>query len=141
MTTPTIQEVFIRIAVAAALGFALGVEREFHGKAAGIRTNILIAVGSALFTVVSLFIPGGNGDQARVAAQIVTGVGFLGAGAILHKEGGVQGLTTAAVIWMNAAVGMAAGAGKLLIAAGVTGIAIGVLIAARPFETWFNRRT
>lgn len=137
---PAVEEALVRIAVAGLLGFILGVEREFHHKAAGIRTNVLIAMGSALFTVLSIAIPGGGGDQARIAAQIVTGVGFLGAGAILHREGAVQGLTTAAVIWMNAAVGMAAGVGKLVLAAGVTAIAVGVLTLIRPVEGWFDRR-
>jgi putative Mg2+ transporter-C (MgtC) family protein len=138
--SPVFSAVFVRIAVAAALGLALGVEREFHRKAAGVRTNVLIAMGSALFTALSLLLPGPTGDQSRVAAQIVTGVGFLGAGAIIHRNGGVQGLTTAAVIWMNAAVGMAAGAGHLMIATGVTAITIAVLILVRPVEGWLERR-
>jgi putative Mg2+ transporter-C (MgtC) family protein len=131
-------EIFLRIAVAALLGFVLGVEREFHHKAAGLRTNVLIGMGSAMFTIVSALMPGG--DHARIAAQIVTGVGFLGAGAILHREGSVQGLTTASVIWMNAALGMTSGAGHPWIACGVTALVVGVLVLTRPVESWFDRR-
>jgi putative Mg2+ transporter-C (MgtC) family protein len=138
--TPSLLDVFVRIAVAGLLGLALGVEREFHQKPAGLRTNALISIGSALFTVISLVVPGGPEDQARIAAQIVTGVGFLGAGAIMHRDGGVLGLTTAAVVWTNAAVGMAAGAGQLALAAGVTAIAIAVLVLALPLEVFFERR-
>jgi putative Mg2+ transporter-C (MgtC) family protein len=128
-----------RVAAAAVLGFALGLEREFHSKSAGLRTNILITIGSALFTVVSLLIAS-PGDRGRVAAQIVTGVGFLGAGAIMHKEGSVQGLTTAAVIWMNAAVGMAAAIGHIRTAAAVTALTIVILLALRPVEAWLAAR-
>lgn len=127
------------MAVAAVLGFALGVEREFHHKPAGIRTNVLIGIGSAMFTVMSIIMPGGA-DQTRIAAQIVTGVGFLGAGSILHRANRVEGLTTAAVIWMNAAVGMTSGAGHPGIACGATALAIGVLILVRPIESWFDKR-
>ena len=135
---PDIFNLFLRIAIAGLLGLALGVEREFHHKAAGLRTNVLIGMGSALFTVTSTLLPGG--DPARVAAQIVTGIGFLGAGAIIHRNGSVQGLTTATVIWMNAAVGMTAGAGHQWIACGVTALTIGVLVLTRPIEAWFDRR-
>ena len=109
-------QMMIRVLVAAALGALIGYERERMGKPAGVRTHGMVALGSALFTVVSLDGFGGAGDPARVAAQIVTGVGFLGAGAILHEGGGVQGLTTAAAVWATAAVGLAAGVGMLVMA-------------------------
>src|SRR5581483_2932516 len=102
-----------RLLLAAALGAAIGLERELRRKPAGLRTNILIALGSALFTTVSLELAGVNGGTSdRITAQIVTGIGFLGAGAIMRHRESVHGLTTAATIWVNAAVGVAAGAGR-----------------------------
>jgi putative Mg2+ transporter-C (MgtC) family protein len=106
--------------LAVVLGGTIGLEREIRGKAAGLRTNILICVGAALFTRLSIEIAGGNGDPARIAAQIVTGVGFIGAGTILHSRGQVSGLTSAATIWLVAAIGVAVGAGALLEATGTT---------------------
>src|SRR6266498_2133147 len=101
-----------RLGLAALLGALLGLEREWHNRSAGLRTNTLIALGSAVFTLMSIMMVArdGQGDATRIPAQIVTGIGFLGGGAILRTRGGVQGLTTAATVWVNAAVGMAAGA-------------------------------
>ena len=107
-------EMMLRVLIAAALGALVGYERERMGKPAGVRTHGMVALGSALFTVVSLYGFSGVGDPARVAAQVVTGIGFLGAGAILHESGGVQGLTTAAAVWATAAIGLAAGVGMLV---------------------------
>jgi putative Mg2+ transporter-C (MgtC) family protein len=104
-------EMFVRVALAAALGTLLGYEREHEGKPAGVRTHGMVGVGAALFTIVSLHGFGGTGDPARVAAQIVTGVGFLGAGAILHHRDSIRGLTTAATLWVTAALGTAVGTG------------------------------
>src|SRR6476619_7586587 len=87
-----------RLLVAAALGAVLGLEREYHGKAAGLRTNTLITLGSALFTLLSLRLTVSPGETERIAAQIVTGVGFLGGGAILRSRQSIHGLTTAATI-------------------------------------------
>jgi putative Mg2+ transporter-C (MgtC) family protein len=132
----------LRLLLAAGLGAAIGIERELHRKPAGLRTNILIAVGAALFTTLSVHLAGEGGTPDRIAAQIVTGVGFLGAGAILHSRGGgVQGMTTAATIWVNAAVGMAVGAGHYAMAAVATGITVVVLAVLAPLEAWFERRT
>lgn len=100
-----------RLAVATLLGAVVGYERERAARPAGIRTHGLVSLGSALFTVVSLYGFGATGDPTRVAAQIVTGVGFLGAGAILHQRQNIQGLTTAASLWVTAAIGMAVGVG------------------------------
>lgn len=100
-----------RIALATALGVAIGYERERAGKAAGVRTHGMVALGAALFTAVSMFGFGDRGDPSRMAAQIVTGVGFLGAGTILHLRGSVQGLTTAASLWVTAAIGTAVSVG------------------------------
>ena len=107
---------FVRIALAVALGTLVGYEREHEGKPAGMRTHGMVALGAALFTVVSIHGFGGGGDPAvRAARQIVTGVGFLGAGAILHQRGSIRGLTTAASLWVTAAIGTTVGAGMYAI--------------------------
>jgi putative Mg2+ transporter-C (MgtC) family protein len=117
----------LRLIVAAALGLSVGFEREIHGHPAGLRTHMLVAVGSALFTVLSAHGFGAGStaapiDPTRIAAQVVSGIGFLGAGAILKDGVVVRGLTTAASLWATAAVGMAAGAGEHIIAAVATGV-------------------
>src|SRR5262245_59251195 len=131
----------VRLLLAAGLGAAIGLEREARQKPAGLRTNILIAVGSALFTTVSVHFGGVGGTPDRIAAQIVTGVGFLGAGAILHSAVSVHGLTTAAKIWVNPAVGMAAGAGQYLMATVATVITLLVLIVVGRVEAIVERRS
>jgi putative Mg2+ transporter-C (MgtC) family protein len=118
----------LRLLLAAVLGAVIGVEREMHDHPAGLRTHLLVALGSALFTILSIVgFPSSNGaptDPSRVAAQIVTGIGFLGAGAILKYGPTVRGLTTAASLWAAAGIGMAAGAGKPFIAVAATVIVI-----------------
>ena len=120
--TPELEwpEILLRVGVAAGLTGAIGIERELRERAAGLRTHLLVGVGSALFTIVSAYGWGDfvfnreNGvvfDPTRIAAQIVTGIGFLGAGAIIRQGLSVRGLTTAAGLWVVAAIGMAAGAG------------------------------
>jgi putative Mg2+ transporter-C (MgtC) family protein len=134
-------ELIQRLVLAAVLGAALGFERELRQKAAGLRTNMLIAIGSALFTLMSYELADArNADPGRVAAQIVTGIGFLGAGAILRTNGGVHGLTTAATIWVNAAVGVAAGGGEFHLALIATVITLGVLLLLHPLEGFIDRR-
>ncbi len=118
----------LSIILAIALGAAIGLEREISGKAAGLRTNILICLGAAVFTIISKQMAGPNTSTTRIAAQIVTGVGFLGAGAIIVDRGGVHGLTTAATIWLVASIGMACGAGFYSLAVISTIFAIAVLI-------------
>jgi putative Mg2+ transporter-C (MgtC) family protein len=135
---PPIQ-LMLRLLLAAGLGGAVGIEREIHQKPAGLRTNILIAVGSALFTALSIQIAHVGGTPDRISAQIVTGIGFLGAGAILRSGHRVQGMTTAATIWVNAAVGMAAGAGEYLMATMTTVITLIVLAVLPPVEAYFER--
>jgi putative Mg2+ transporter-C (MgtC) family protein len=112
--------VLLRLGVAAALGGAIGLERELRDREAGLRTHMLVSMGAALFTIVSAYgfheflVSGGNlvrTDPTRIAAQIVSGVGFLGAGAIIRQGFSIRGLTTAATLWVVAAIGMAAGAG------------------------------
>lgn len=111
-------EIILKILLAAMLGGIIGLERELSHKEAGLRTNILIAVGSALITVLSFRIAGrgAGADPARLAAQIVSGIGFLGAGAIIQARFAVHGLTTAATIWTVAAIGIAVGSGFYLLA-------------------------
>lgn len=118
----------LRLLVAVLLGAILGLERELKDKSAGIRTHSLISLGACLFTLISIDGFGGRADPSRVAAQIVTGIGFLGAGAILSNGASVRGLTTAAGIWVTAAVGTACGLGYLAPAAGSVAGAIAVLI-------------
>lgn len=127
-------ELVLRLALAAVLGMAVGFEREHAGQSAGVRTHLLVAVGSALFTELSFVAFGGESaaDAARVAAQIVSGIGFLGAGAILRYGRVVRGLTTAASIWAVAALGMAAGTGEYVLAAGGTAIILIALAPLRP---------
>jgi len=104
-------ELLLQLGLATLLGGAIGLERELGGKPAGLRTNILICIGSALYTQLSLAMVPAGSDASRVAGQIVTGVGFIGAGTILHARGAVVGLTSAATIWVVAAIGVALGAG------------------------------
>jgi putative Mg2+ transporter-C (MgtC) family protein len=115
-------DIFLKIFLAAALGGIIGLERELSHKEAGLRTNILIAIGSALLTILSFKIAatGQGADPARLTAQIVSGIGFLGAGAIIQARFAVHGLTTAATIWTVAAIGIAVGSGFYLLAFMVT---------------------
>ena len=112
-------ESLLRVLLAAGLGAVIGFEREKANKPAGLRTHILIGMGSALFTVVSIYGFGGTADPARIAAGVVTGIGFIGAGVIFRGMRGdkVMGITTAASIWITAAIGIAAGCGLYIIAA------------------------
>jgi putative Mg2+ transporter-C (MgtC) family protein len=125
----------LRVGVAAGLGGAIGLERELDEKAAGLRTHMLVSTGSALFTLVGAYgfsgFPGKSVDPSRVAAQIVTGIGFLGAGVIFRQGFTVRGLTTAASLWVVAAIGMAAGIGFWQGA--VLATAVG-LLSLRPLE-------
>src|SRR5438094_2696570 len=126
--------------LAAGLGAAIGLEREYRQKPAGLRTNILIALGAALFTIVSLVVGRGGGVPDRIAAQIVTGVGFLGGGAILRIGTNITGMTTAATIWVNAAIGMTAGAGEYAMATAAAAITLIVLVVLPPIEHYFDLR-
>ena len=120
--------------VAVVCGSIVGVERERREKPAGLRTLIMVCLGSALFTMASFVFNTSTGDSGRVAAQIVTGIGFLGAGAILHGRGTVSGMTTAATIWVMAAIGMIAGAGYAGGALGASLLVRLVLEVIRQFE-------
>ncbi|HYY32052.1 MAG TPA: MgtC/SapB family protein [Gaiellaceae bacterium] len=142
-------EVAARLVIAAALTGAVGLEREFRERAAGLRTHIMVGVGSALFTLVSAygfnaFLTSGasvvRADPSRIAAQIVTGIGFLGAGAILRQGLSIRGLTTAAGLWVAAAIGMAVGAGYYSAALLATGVVLVGLGPLRMAEGWVMER-
>lgn len=113
-----------RLLVACLLGGAIGLEREFNRKAAGVRTNLLICMGAAFFTLLSGVLAGDIADKSRVASNIVQGIGFLGAGLILHNRNRVSGMTSAASVWVVASIGMAAGAGLYFAAVAATVIAL-----------------
>ncbi|MEX0907089.1 MAG: MgtC/SapB family protein [Gemmatimonadota bacterium] len=140
-------ESMLRMLLAACLGGIIGLERESSGKPAGFRTNLLICVGAALLTELSwkvasdASLPGGfRADPGRIAAQIVSGMGFLGAGTILHARGSVTGLTTAATLWVVAAIGMAAGAGAYVLAVVGTVLVMLALMILGRFEDYLLPR-
>jgi putative Mg2+ transporter-C (MgtC) family protein len=119
----------VPVLLAVGCGAVIGLERQLKHKAAGLRTNILICLGAAVFTIISREMASGSQDSiTRIAAQIVTGVGFLGAGAVIQDRGGVHGLTTAATIWLVASIGMACGARFYYLAITTTVLAILVLV-------------
>ena len=131
METLSEAEILARLAAAVGLGALVGIERGYNQHRAGLRTHALIALAAALFTIVSSEgFPGG--DPARVAAQIVSGIGFLGAGTILQVKGGTRGLTTAASVWMAAGLGMAAGVGLYVTGLVACMLALSILVLMRP---------
>jgi len=129
------------LVMAVLLGGAIGLERELRGKAAGLRTNILICLGSTLFTHLSVSVAGSTGDPGRIAAQVVTGIGFLGAGTILHTRGAIAGLTSAATIWLVAAIGVTIGTGAIFEATGATLLTLLVLRGLGALETFLQRQS
>jgi len=138
-----------RILLASLLGALIGLEREIHGRTAGFRTHLLVSLGSALFVAVSIAFYRVYGnfsgsaaigvDPGRVAAQVVVGIGFLGGGAIIREQSSVRGLTTAACLWVAAAVGVACGMGLFVLSAVVTGVALVSLIALKKIEGRLSR--
>jgi len=132
------QDILIRLLLAALAGGVIGAEREYRNKSAGFRTLILISLGSCLFTVASMLIEENSKD--RIASNIVTGIGFVGAGVIFKSETGVKGLTTAATVWMTAAIGMAIGGG-MYIAAGLAALLVMVVLNVLSYVgKWLERR-
>lgn len=136
-------DVLLKLVVASLLGGLIGLERDIHGRAAGLRTHLLVSLGAALFMVLSEQVArtatGTFSDPGRIAAQIVTGIGFLGAGAIIKEGVNVRGLTTAACLWTVAAIGMAVGAGSYVLAASATVIALVCLILLKRFERLYSK--
>ncbi len=131
-------ENLIKLGMAVLIGGVVGMEREFRDKAAGFRTIILITVGATLFTIFSISMDPNN-NPTRIAANIVTGIGFLGAGAIVREHGHIGGLTTAATIWLAAALGMGIGAGEIVFVIISALIVIVVLLVFRGLESWIDR--
>jgi putative Mg2+ transporter-C (MgtC) family protein len=122
------------ILVAMVLGGIIGIEREFHHKPAGLRTNMLICVGAAVFTLIAQQIGKNTDAESRIIQGVITGVGFLGAGVLMHEQGSVHGLTTAATIWLVTAVGIACGARAYGIAMAAVIPAILILVGLHPYE-------
>lgn len=133
-----IPEDILKLLVAVALGSIIGAEREYRTKSAGFRTLILICVGSTLFTIFSIRI-GGINNADRIAANIITGIGFLGAGAIFRSENRISGITTATTIWMTSALGMGIGSGEYVLCGIATAIVMLVLFAFTLFENIIDR--
>ncbi len=131
--------VIVRLAISFLLGALIGVERQMRRRDAGLRTFALICMGSTAAMLISIWIPQTypnflNGDPGRIAAQVLTGIGFLGAGAIIHSKGSIQGLTTAACIWIAAVIGLAAGAGMYMAACVTAGATMLVLLTMERLE-------
>ena len=138
--TPELEEILALVA-AVVLGGLVGLEREINGKPAGLRTNILICLGAAAFTIVSKHLGVELHDGGpRMAAGIVTGVGFLGAGALIQEGSGIHGLTTAASIWLVASIGIACGAGLYGLAVVVTLLALSALFGLLPLTRLIHRK-
>jgi putative Mg2+ transporter-C (MgtC) family protein len=128
-------DLLLRVAIALLVGLAFGFEREVTRHAAGMRTMMLVCTGACLFTSAGYYLVSGQPtDPTRIAAQVVTGVGFLGAGAIFRSEDNIRGLTTAATVWLVAAIGVALGFGLYVLALGGAAIVLLLLIGLRPLE-------
>ena len=138
MATGAVGGSVTRLIVAAILGGLIGLEREFKHRAAGLRTNMFICFGAAMFTLLSQHLAVVPSDAARIAAQVIPGIGFIGAGSILHTRGLTTGLTTAATLFVVASVGMAAGGGLYLTAMFATGLVLLALFALGHMEETFN---
>ena len=127
-----------RLLLAAALSGTVGLERDIRGRAAGLRTNLLVGLGAGAFMMVSMLV---GGDPGRIAAQVVSGIGFLGAGVIIREGFSVHGLTTAASLWVSAAIGLVAGAGFAGAAVMVTVLSVGSLMLLNHVERWYQKNT
>jgi putative Mg2+ transporter-C (MgtC) family protein len=136
---PDSQAFWLRLGTAILCGGIIGLERQLRGKAAGIRTSILVCLGTQLFVTLGASFGGDRVDPTRVLAQVVTGIGFLGGGVILAREGAIVGVTSAAVIWILAALGSLIGLGHLLAAIVLTLVTVGLLIGVELLESVFRR--
>jgi putative Mg2+ transporter-C (MgtC) family protein len=130
---------FVPVLIAALAGGLIGIEREYRDKSAGFRTMILIAIGSALFTILSVKMGGAEKETTRIAAAVVTGIGFLGAGVVLKDGATIRGITTAATIWLVAALGMGSGIREYELVGAVTLLVLVVLWALPPVERWIDK--
>lgn len=133
-------QILIQVILAAFLGGLIGLERECRGRSAGIRTFSFICMGSALFTVLSIKAFGSGTDPSRVAANILTGIGFIGAGVIFRNYDRIKGITTAAGMWVVSAIGMAVGCGFYLTAVFTTLLGVFIFIAMRRVDFWIHRK-
>jgi putative Mg2+ transporter-C (MgtC) family protein len=138
LTTAVLSSLTARLVLAAILGGLIGLERELNHRAAGLRTNMFICFGAAMFTLLSGKLAGVPSDAARIAAQIIPGIGFIGAGSILHARGLTTGLTSAATMFVVASVGMAAGGGHFVTAVFATGVVLLALFVLGHLEETFN---
>ncbi len=136
---PASQEFWRHVGTSVVCGGAIGLERQFHGKASGARTSILICLGTSLFVAMGATAAPDRTDPTRVLGQVVTGIGFLGAGVILTREGRVLGVTTASVIWLLAAIGCLVGLGFLAAALVITLITLAVLLGVEGVESLLER--
>ncbi len=132
---PVLLDACLKALLAVVLGGLVGIERSLNGTPAGLRTCMMISLAACLFTILSVV---AEPDEWRIAPQIVTGVGFLGAGAVLHGRDQVHGLTTAASVWLVAAIGMTCGVGLFSVAAAVTVLALVLLAVLRPISHWLE---
>ena len=135
------EEFIIRLLVAMAAGFIIGLERQWHNKNGGLRTNMLVSIGAAIFVLISLRLTqAGGGDSTRVIGQVVTGIGFLGAGVILHQGMSIIGLTTAATIWCSATIGCMAATGFFIETAFSTLLIIFINFLMHYIDDWIAKR-
>ena len=137
--TISIEHAAINLAVALGLSAVIGFERQWRNRLAGLRTNTLVALGAAMFVMFASLVPG-DASPTRVAAQVVSGIGFLGAGLIFREGASVRGLNTAATLWCSAAIGVLAGGGHLLFATVATGFVVFVNLLLRPIVNFINRQ-
>jgi putative Mg2+ transporter-C (MgtC) family protein len=141
---PSELELVARVAIATVCGAAIGLEREFSDKPAGLRTHALVAMGAAAFTVAGFAAYGSLGtgvtiDPARIAAQVVNGIGFLGAGVVIFTGDRLRGLTTAAELWAVAAIGVLTGLGMWMVGAAATAMILIIIVGGRPLESMIDR--
>lgn len=136
----TLIEFSLRIGAALLAGIVIGIERQWHHKSAGLRTNTLVALGSALYVLLSISVTQEDGDVTRIIGQVVTGIGFLGAGIIFREGANIHGLTTAATVWCSSAIGCMIGAGLYFESAIATVTIVVVNLLLMPIDNWLNRK-
>lgn len=133
-------DLIFRILIALIAGMVIGFERQWHHKSAGLRTNTLVCMGAAFYVIISIMLTQESGDVTRIIGQVVTGIGFLGAGIIFREGANIHGLTTAATVWCSSAIGCMAGAGFFTEAAVAAVTVVGINIILVPVDNWLNNR-